>query len=121
MAIENNNEKGAPPQRRKGGVRRWYGAARGLALSFWAPFVCIASSLAFGFPYLPLIVAIIVALVGALVPGRPHVGRSAWRIVREVMAWLFAAVHLAIVALWLYFATGGVRLCDYPCFQGGRL
>lgn len=117
MATENDNEKGVSPQRSKGGVRRWYGAARGLALSFWAPFVCIASSLAFGFPYLPLIVAIIVALVGALVPGRPHVGRSAWRIVREVMAWLFAAVHLAIVALWLYFATGAFDFVIIPVFR----
>ena len=101
----------------QGGARRWYGAARGLALSFWAPFVCIASSLAFGFPYLPLIVAIIVALVGALVPGRPQVGKSAWRIVREVMAWLFAAVHLAIVALWLYFATGAFDFVIIPVFR----
>ena len=101
----------------QGGARRWYGAARGLALSFWAPFVCIASSLAFGFQYLPLIVAIIVALVGALVPGRPQVGRSAWRIVREVMAWLFAAVHLAIVALWLYFATGAFDFVIIPVFR----
>ena len=117
MATENYNEKRVSPQRRKGGVRRWYGAARGLAWTFWAPFVCIASSLAFGFPYLPLIVAIIVALVGALVPGRPHVGRSAWRIVREVMAWLFAAVHLAIVALWLYFATGAFDFVIIPVFR----
>ena len=117
MATENDNEKGVSPQRRKGGVRRWYGAARGLALSFWAPFVCIASSLAFGFSYLPLVVAIIVALVGALVPGRPHIGRSAWRIVREVMAWLFAAVHLAIVALWLYFATGAFDFVIIPVFR----
>ena len=117
MATENDSEKGVSPLRPKGGARRWYGAARGLALSFWAPFVCIASSLAFGFPYLPLIVAIIVALVGALVPGRPHVGRSAWRIVREVMAWLFAAVHLAIVALWLYFATGAFDFVIIPVFR----
>ena len=101
----------------QGGARRWYGAARGLALSFWAPFVCIASSLAFGFPYLPLIVAIIAAFVGALVPGRPHIGRSAWRIVREVMAWLFAAVHLAIMALWLYFATGAFDFVIIPVFR----
>jgi len=86
MATENGDENGVSPQRPQGGVRRWYGAARGLALSFWAPFVCSASCLAFGFPYLPLVVAAIAALVGALVPGRPHVGGSAWRIVREVMA-----------------------------------
>ena len=117
MATENGNEKGVSPQRSKGGARRWYGAARGLAWTFWAPFVCIVSSLAFRFPYLPLVVAAIVALVGALVPGRPHVGRSVWRIIREVLVWFFAAGHLAFVVLWLYFATGAFDFVIIPVFR----
>lgn len=101
----------------QGGARRWYGAVRGLALSFWMPFVCMALSQAISFPYLPLVAATVVALVGALVPGRPHAGKSAWRIVRELLAWLFAAVHFAVVVLWLYFATGAFGFGTNPVFQ----
>ena len=97
--------------------RRWYGVARGLALSFWMPFVCIVASMAISFPYLPQIATVIIALVGASVPGRAQVGRSVWRIVRESLVWFFAAVHLAVVALWLYFTTGMFGFAITPLFK----
>ena len=105
MATENNNEKGVSPQRSKGGVRRWYGAARGLAIA--VPFALLLAPFAVAVDaYTPLFVAAVAAVVGVLTPGRPHAGKSAWRTVRESLAWFLAASHLVVVGLWLYSATG---------------
>jgi hypothetical protein len=105
MTTENNNEKGVSPQRSKGGVRRWYGAARGLAIA--VPFALLLVPFALAVDaYTPLFVAAVAAVVGVLTPGRPHAGKSAWRTVRESLAWFLAASHLVVVGLWLYSATG---------------
>ena len=91
MATENDNKKGVSPQQSKVGVRRWYGAARGLAIILpfelvLLPFMIMVSA------YLPLAIVIGASLVGLAVPGRPHVGKSAWRTARESMVWILAAL-----------------------------
>ena len=102
MTAENDNENGVPPQRSKGGARRWYGAARGMAIAF--PIVFLLPG--FAFSYLPLGAAVVSALIGWMVPGRPHTVKNAWRTVGESFVWLAAALHLALVALWLHLSTG---------------
>ncbi len=102
MATENDDGKEVSPQRSKGGARRWYGAARGMAIAF--PIVFLLPG--FAFSYLPLGAAVVSALIGWMVPGRPHTVKNAWRTVGESFVWLAAALHLALVALWLYLATG---------------
>ena len=87
-----------------GGARRWYGVERALAFAlplelFLIPIAFIVSA------YIPLVVAVVAALIGWAVPGRPHVGKSVWRSIRETIVWLFAMLHIAIVGLWLYFAV----------------
>ena len=105
MATENDNEKGVSPQRSKGGARRWYGAARGLAIVL--PFeVVLLPLMIMVSAYLPLAIGISAALIGMAVPGRPHVGKSAWRTVRESLVRIFAALHIIITGALLYFATG---------------
>lgn len=86
-------------------VRHWYGAARGMAIAFPLAFLLLALA-ALVFAYLPLGVVVVSALIGWAIPGRPHHEKGAWRTVRESAAWLFAALHLVMVALWLYLATG---------------
>ena len=87
-----------------GGARRWYGVERALAFAlplelFLIPIAFIVSA------YIPLVVVVVAALIGWAVPGRPHVGKSVWRSIRETIVWLFAVLHIAIVGLWLYFAV----------------
>ncbi len=86
-------------------VRHWYGAARGMAIAFPLAFLLLALAVLV-FAYLPLGVVVVSALIGWAIPGRPHNEKGAWRTVRESAAWLFAALHLVMVALWLYLATG---------------
>ena len=86
-------------------VRHWYGAARGMAIAFPLAFLLLALAVLV-FAYLPLGVVVVSALIGWAIPGRPHHEKGAWRTVRESAAWLFAALHLVMVALWLYLATG---------------
>ena len=86
-------------------VRHWYGAARGMAIAFPLAFLLLALAV-LAFAYLPLGVVVVSALIGWAIPGRPHHEKGAWRTVRESAAWLFAALHLVMVALWLYLATG---------------
>ena len=89
----------------QGGARRWYGAARGLAIA--VPFALLLAPFALAIDaYTPLFVAAVAAVVGVLTPGRSHAGKSAWRTVRESLAWFLAASHLVVVGLWLYSATG---------------
>ena len=104
-AVERERGKDEAPQPHDGGgARRWYGAERALAIVLpfelvLLPMAAIVSA------YLPLVVVVVVALIGMAVPGRPHVGKSAWRTVRETLVWVFAALHIAIVGLWLYLAV----------------
>ena len=84
MATENDDGKEVSPQRSKGGARRWYGAARGMAIAF--PIVFLLPG--FAFSYLPLGAAVVSALIGWMVPGRPHTVKNAWRTVGESFVWL---------------------------------
>ena len=105
MGDKKSNTKGVSPQRFKGGARRWYGAARGLAIILpfglvLLPFMIMVSA------YLPLAIVIGASLVGLAVPGRPHVGKSAWRTARESMVWILAALNIVVVGACFYFTTG---------------
>lgn len=101
----NDGETGTDSRRNVvGWARRWYGAERALAIVLpfelvLLPMAAIVSA------YMPLVVVVVVALIGMAVPGRPHVGKSAWRTVRETLVWVFAALHIAIVGLFLYLAV----------------
>lgn len=88
-----------------GGVRRWYGAARGLAIAFPLALLLLPLVIA-GTAYITIVVAVGATLLGCVLPGRPHVGKSAWRTVRESLVWIFAAFHIVIAGVVLYFATG---------------
>ena len=105
MTTENGNEKGVSPQRPTGGARRWYGAARGLAIACPLALLLLPVALSVS-AYISIFVAVCAALLGLAVPGRPHVGKSAWRTVRESLVRIFAALHIIITGALLYFATG---------------
>jgi len=105
MATENDNGKGVCPQRSKGGARRWYGAARGLAIACPLALVLLPVALTVS-AYISIVVAVFAALLGLAVPGRPHVGKSAWRTVRESLVLFFATLHIVITVFLLYFFTG---------------
>ena len=105
MATENDSEKGVSPQRSKGGARRWYGAARGLAIVLplqviWLPMSAMVSD------FLPLAVAFGAALICWAAPARPHVGKNARVGDSASLAWFFAVLHLLILGFWVYFSTG---------------
>ena len=89
----------------QGGARRWYGAARGLAIACPLALLLLPVSLSVS-AYISIFVAVCAALLGLAVPGRPHVGKSAWRTVRESLVRIFAALHIIITGALLYYATG---------------
>ncbi|MBR5549483.1 MAG: hypothetical protein IKU71_07115 [Kiritimatiellae bacterium] len=105
MATENGNEKGVSPQRSKGGARRWYGAARGLAIVL--PFELVLLPMAdITSDFFPLAVAFGAALICLVAPAQPHIGKSARVGDSALLAWFFAVVHLLILGFWVYFSTG---------------
>ena len=60
MTTETDNENGVSPQRSKGGARRWYGAARGLAIA--VPFALLLAPFALAVDaYTPLFVVAVAA------------------------------------------------------------
>ncbi len=88
--------------------RRLYGAGRAVAAAILVTIEClvISASSNFLFAYLPLAVVLAAALLGVLKPAPPCTGRSFWRILREAIVWFFALLHLFVIGIWLYFATG---------------
>ena len=88
-----------------GGVRRWFGAARGLVIVLPFELVLIPMA-AIVSDFFPLAVAFGAALICWVAPARPHVGKNARVGGGASLVWFFAVVHLLILGFWVYFSTG---------------